>query len=89
MAVGSYVSYICDQYNNRPATGAAILVEATGDCSILTPTSFTVGNSNRLGAFAVGIEIAGVANTPAPDSVSISVTNPGAPKVTSTFSCTP
>ena len=86
---GSYVAYISDQYNNRPATGAAILVEATGDCSILTPTSFTVGNSNRLGAFAVGIEIAGVANTPAPDSVSISVTNPGAPKVTSTFSCMP
>ena len=84
---GSYVAYISDQYNNRPATGATVTIESSGECSIVSPTSFTVGNSNRLGAFAVGIEIDIEADPPASGSISIAVTNPGAPKVTSTFSC--
>ena len=89
VAAGSYVAYFSDQYNNQPANGATITVSATGDCSIVSPTTFTVPNNNAANAYRIGIEIASVAATAGADTVSVSITNPGAATVTQTFSCIP
>ena len=89
VAAGSYVAYFSDQYNNQPANGATITVSATGDCSIVSPTTFTVPNNNAANAYRIGIEIASVAATAGPDTVSVSIANPGAATVTQTFTCIP
>jgi hypothetical protein len=89
VAAGSYIAYFSDQYNNQPANGATITIAATGDCSIVSPTSFTVGNNNAANAYAVGIEIASVAATAGADTVSVSIANPGSQTVTQTFTCVP
>jgi hypothetical protein len=89
VAAGSYVAYFSDQYNNQPANGATITVSATGDCSIVSPTTFTVPNNNAANAYQIGIEIASVAATAGADTVSVSITNPGAATVTQTFTCIP
>jgi len=89
VAAGSYVAYFSDQYNNQPANGATITVSATGDCSIVSPTTFTVPNNNAANAYRIGIEIASVAATAGADTVSVSIANPGAATVTQTFTCIP
>ena len=89
VAAGSYVAYFSDQYNNQPANGATITVSATGDCSIVSPTTFTVPNNNAANAYQIGIEIASVAATAGADTVSVSIANPGAATVTQTFTCIP
>jgi hypothetical protein len=89
-AGGSYLAYFSDIYNNRPAAGATITIAASGDCTILTQASFTVPDSNRLGAYAVGFNVGsdGVVD-PGDDTVSVSVANPGGVTNTQTFACTP
>ena len=89
VAAGSYVAYFSDQYNNQPANGATVTVSATGDCSIVSPTTFTVPNNNAANAYQIGIEIASVAATAGADTVSVSIANPGAATVTQTFTCIP
>ncbi len=89
VAAGSYVAYFSDQYNNQPANGATITVSASGDCSIVSPTTFTVPNNNAANAYEIGIEIASVAATAGADTVSVSIANPGAATVTQTFTCIP
>ncbi|MCB1680060.1 MAG: hypothetical protein KDI16_15380 [Halioglobus sp.] len=54
-----FLVHIADFYNNRPAAGVPITVEATGDCEILTPKEFTVPDSNRTGAFTIPLETTG------------------------------
>jgi len=77
VAAGSYIAYFSEQYNNQPANGETITIAATGDCSIVSSTSLTVGNNIAANAYAVGIEIASVAATAGADTVSVSNANPG------------
>jgi ribosomal protein L18 len=89
VAAGSYIAYFSEQYNNQPANGETITIAATGDCSIVSSTSLTVGNNIAANAYAVGIEIASVAATAGADTVSVSIANPGSQTETQTFTCVP
>jgi len=58
-----FIAYIADFFNNAPAGGETIEVTPGGDCSILTPTSFTVPDSNLPGAYGIPIETEGDGET--------------------------
>lgn len=46
-----YTVYVSDIFNNKPAAGSTIRVEAGGGCEIISETSFTVPASASYGAF--------------------------------------
>jgi hypothetical protein len=54
-----FVAYIADYYNNAPATGVSVTVETEGDCSLLSPASFTPPDTNRYGAFGIPVIVEG------------------------------
>tara|TARA_R110002110_G_scaffold415561_2_gene651037 strand:+ start:270554 stop:272782 length:2229 start_codon:yes stop_codon:yes gene_type:complete len=54
-----FTIYVSDFYNNRPAGGLTVNVEASGGCTLLTPGSFEVPGSNAPGAFGVPVEAEG------------------------------
>jgi hypothetical protein len=49
-----YALYVADIYNNRPAAGVPISVDA-GDCTSVTTTEVTTANSNNYGSAAVDV----------------------------------
>ncbi len=55
----SYTVYIADRFNNPPAGGDTVSVTSTGDCSILTQTSFNVPDTNRPAAFSIPLAVEG------------------------------
>jgi hypothetical protein len=80
----SYLAYVSDFYNNRPAGGANVTMSTKGDCSILTETSYPVEDSNSRGAFGglpITIEGDGCSGT-----LTVSVSNGGVPS-TRVYNC--
>ncbi len=58
----NYIVYISDLFNNPPAGGDTVTVSSSGDCSILTETSFIAPDVNSQGAFAIPLAVEGDGN---------------------------
>jgi hypothetical protein len=72
----SYVLYIADVFNNRPASGAVVSVSAEG-CDLGSAEAVTLSNSNAKGAFGLGISLLTPDNgEPATGIVTVQVTLP-------------
>jgi hypothetical protein len=85
-----YAIYFSDAHNNRPATGAEIVLEAEGGCTIPGQTEFTVPNSSAEGAYGIGLNVmlkAGDLPDP-PHQIIVRITNSsGGNTLQRNFSC--
>lgn len=52
-----HIIYLADIYNNAPGAGTTITLEVTGECELLTPDTFTVGDTPAPGAFGFGVRV--------------------------------
>ena len=55
----NFLAYIADGFNNLPGAEVEVTVAASGDCSLETPASFTVPNTNAKGAFTIPVRTTG------------------------------
>jgi hypothetical protein len=80
-----YEARISDDFGNPPAGGAPINVTTSGDCSLLSASSFEAINTNVPGPYTFNIRVEGDAEEGA--TLSVAVTN-GNVTSTTTFPCT-
>jgi hypothetical protein len=85
---GVYTVAVSDLYNNRPPAGSTIVLEASGDCEVLSPSTgeVTVNNTTAYGAFSFELQTGGVGTT---GSLDITLTPTDGTPYTQTFNCIP
>ena len=76
--------YISDQYNNPPPAGSRITVTPSGDCELLSPSTFEVPNKVTPGAFGFELKTDGEGEL---SDVRVSMNSSDGSSFSRTFGC--
>jgi hypothetical protein len=80
----NYMVYISDQYNNPPPAGSRITVTPSGDCELLSPSTFEVPNKVTPGAFGFELKTDGEGEL---SDVRVSMNSSDGSSFSRTFGC--